>query len=180
MRADAEATLPPLLATVKAHGGRIISGHDPALVAMLATEDPVELRQEATGGRLHPVDVVRALDGPIGHDSMVVVGVGHFWSFPIMYLRGRPPEQFRVTYDFGSIGQGLPTAIGCAAARPERPTVLFEGDGSLLMQIQELETLRRVNLPVLVVVMNDDGYGAEIHKLRAKGLNAAAATFAPV
>ena len=180
VRADTEVLVPALLAASEVDTeASTASGHDPELLAALRSEDPVELRQPARPGRLHPVDVVAVLGQALDADTMVVVGVGHFWSFPIMYLKGRPPSRFRVTYDFGSIGQGLPTAIGCASADSSHPTVLFEGDGSLVMQIQELETLRRTGLPVLVVIMNDDGYGAEIHKLRAKQLDAAAAEFAP-
>lgn len=179
VRADANALVPALLAAVEACRSNALDGHDAALVGALRDEPAVEHKQPTRADRLHPVDVVAEFDRALDADTMVVVGVGHFWSFPIMYLTGRPPHLFKVTYDFGSIGQGLPTAIGCAAARPERPTVLFEGDGSIVMQIQELETLRRIGLPLLVVVMNDDGYGAEIHKLRAKGLDAAPAEFPP-
>jgi len=47
--------------------------------------------------------------------------------------------------------------------------VLFDGDGSLMMHVQELETIRRHGLNILVVVMNDGAYGSEVHKLRAEG-----------
>ena len=61
--------------------------------------------------------------------------------------------------------------MGVAAARPDRPVVLFDGDGSFLMNVQELETIRRHELNVLIVVMNDGAYGSEVHKLRAEGLS---------
>ena len=48
--------------------------------------------------------------------------------------------------------------------------VLFDGDGSLLMHIQELETIVRHHLNILIVVINDGAYGSEVHKLRAEGL----------
>jgi thiamine pyrophosphate-dependent acetolactate synthase large subunit-like protein len=60
--------------------------------------------------------------------------------------------------------------MGVAAARPDRTVVLFDGDGSLLMHVQELETIRRLGLRILICVMNDGAYGSEIHKLRAEGL----------
>ena len=49
--------------------------------------------------------------------------------------------------------------------------LLIEGDGSLLMHVQELETVRREGLRMLMAIINDGGYGAEIHKFRAGGLD---------
>ena len=72
--------------------------------------------------------------------------------------------------EFGAIGNGISYAMGVAAARPDRTVVLFEGDGSLMMHVQELETIRRHGLKVLIVLMNDGAYGSEVHKLRSEGL----------
>jgi acetolactate synthase-1/2/3 large subunit len=68
-------------------------------------------------------------------------------------------------------------AIGGAAARTNGKVVLFEGDGSLLMHIQQLETIKRHRLKLLICVLNDGAYGAEIHKLRADGVDDSGAIF---
>jgi thiamine pyrophosphate-dependent acetolactate synthase large subunit-like protein len=47
---------------------------------------------------------------------------------------------------------------------------MFDGDGSLMMHIQELETMKRHGMQILIVVMNDGAYGSEVHKLRSEGL----------
>jgi thiamine pyrophosphate-dependent acetolactate synthase large subunit-like protein len=47
--------------------------------------------------------------------------------------------------------------------------VLFDGDGSLMMHVQELETIKRHRLNILIVVINDGAYGSEVHKLRSEG-----------
>jgi len=60
--------------------------------------------------------------------------------------------------------------MGVAAARPDKTVVLFDGDGSLMMHVQELETIKRHRLNILIVVMNDAAYGSELHKLRAEGM----------
>ena len=60
--------------------------------------------------------------------------------------------------------------MGVAAAHPDRPVILIDGDGSALMHIQELETFHRHNLKILTIVMNDGAYGSEVHKLRADGI----------
>ena len=70
---------------------------------------------------------------------------------------------------FGAIGSGLPAAIGIAAARGDGKVMLIEGDGSMPMHIQELETIRRHGIRMLICAVNDGGYGAEVHKFRAQG-----------
>jgi hypothetical protein len=64
-----------------------------------------------------------------------------------------------------------------SAARTNGKVVLFEGDGSLLMHIRELETIKRHRLKLLICVLNDGAYGAEIHKLRAHGVDDSGAIF---
>lgn len=90
------------------------------------------------------------------------------------------PEYLKITLDFGSVGLGLGTALGMARARADCPTIVFVGDGGLLMSIGELETVVREDLPLVVVVMNDAAYGAEVHILQAQSLSGDKATFADV
>ena len=72
-----------------------------------------------------------------------------------------------MTNEFASIGLGFGTALGVAKAAPEATTVLFIGDGGFVMTMSELETAAREDLPLVVIVMNDCAYGAELHLLRA-------------
>jgi acetolactate synthase I/II/III large subunit len=90
-------------------------------------------------------------------------------------MRGRKPEQFHALREFGAIGNSI--AIGVAAARNNGKVVLLEGDGSLIMHIQELETIRRHGLRLLICVLNDGAYGAEIHELRQDGIDESGAGF---
>src|SRR5947209_9330531 len=81
---------------------------------------------------------------------------------------------------FGAVGNGLCYALGVAAARRQGQggkIVLFEGDGGLLFNIQELETLKRQGYRILICAMNDGGYGSEFHKLRADGIDDHLAVF---
>jgi thiamine pyrophosphate-dependent acetolactate synthase large subunit-like protein len=96
------------------------------------------------------------------------------------YVSVKDPSWFTHTQDFGSVGLGIGTALGVARARPERQTVLFIGDGGLLMSMGELETIIREDLPMVVFVMNDAAYGAEVHILRGQNLPVAKAEFADV
>jgi len=61
---------------------------------------------------------------------------------------------------FGSMGYGLPAAIGACMAAGRRRTILVEGDGSLQPQLQELQTIRRENLPIKLIVVNNGGYSS--------------------
>ena len=82
------------------------------------------------------------------------------------------PEHFISGTDFGSIGLGLPTAIGMAVGNRELPTCLFSGDGGFMMGgLNEFNTAVRTGLDLIVVVCNDSAYGAEHIQLKAKGLN---------
>jgi thiamine pyrophosphate-dependent acetolactate synthase large subunit-like protein len=113
--------------------------------------------------------VVEALEKALPRDWQMVNSSGHCsWFFAQM--PSRPQENFLTIREFGAIGNGISFAMGVAAARPERPVVLFDGDGSLMMHVQELETIRRHRMNILIVVMNDGAYGSEVHKLRSEGL----------
>ena len=102
-------------------------------------------------------------------DWEIVNSSGHCsWFFAQM--PSRPQEKFLSIREFGAIGNGISFAMGVAAARPDEPVVLFDGDGSLMMHVQELETIKRHGLNILIIVMNDGAYGSEVHKLRSEGL----------
>ena len=127
-------------------------------------------------GLLDPRDVVAALEESLPADWELVNSSGHC-SYFFAQMPSRPQERFLTIREFGAIGNGISFAMGVAAARPDRTTVLFDGDGSLLMHIQELETIRRHGLNILIIVLNDGAYGSEIHKLRAEGLSDDGAVF---
>jgi len=127
-------------------------------------------------GLLDPREVVSALDELIPPSWYSVNSSGHCSCF-FAQMKNRPADKFLTIREFGAIGNGLSFAMGVAIAKPEERVVLFDGDGSLLMHIQELETIVRHNLNILIVVMNDGAYGSEVHKLRATGLPEQGAVF---
>jgi len=155
---------------------RVADWRSPALAAQLAGS-PFEGPYGETGDGLHdPGAVVAELDRALPSDWELVNSSGHC-SYFFAQMPSRPQELFLTIREFGAIGNGISFAMGVAAARPDRPVVMFDGDGSLLMHIQELETIRRHGLNILVIVMNDGAYGSEIHKLRAEGLSDSGAVF---
>ena len=85
--------------------------------------------------------------------------------------RCRKGVEIQYSYGFGAVGQGIGVAIGTGAGNPGRQHVAVEGDGSLMFNLQELETIVRHKMQMVLVVWNDAGYGAEVHKLVAKGFD---------
>ncbi len=148
----------------------------PALAEAIATTPADGMAFPAQEGVHDPRDVAMALDTAIPMDWELVNSSGHC-SYYVAQMPRRPYERFLTIREFGAIGNGISFAMGAAAACPERPVVMFDGDGSLLMHVQELETIRRHGLNILIVVLNDGAYGSEIHKLRAEGLSDSGAVF---
>jgi acetolactate synthase-1/2/3 large subunit len=75
-------------------------------------------------------------------------------------FRNRPGQRFFLTSGLGSMGYGLPAAIGACTGSGGRQTLCIESDGSLMLNLQELATLRQSVLPITVIVMNNNGYAS--------------------
>ncbi|MDI3212132.1 thiamine pyrophosphate-binding protein [Arthrobacter sp. AL12] len=119
------------------------------------------------GGRIDPRVLSRELDTMLPADRIVSIDSGNFMGYPSTYLKVPDEFGFCFTQAFQSIGLGLYTAIGAALARPDRLPVLGAGDGGFLMGISELETAVRLELPLVCIIYNDAGYGAEVHHFGA-------------
>jgi acetolactate synthase-1/2/3 large subunit len=109
------------------------------------------------------------LDRLLPADRNVVYDAGNFLA-AAPYVSVPSPSNFKQASDFSSIGMGFGTALGYARGTPDRTTVLFIGDGSFLMTMGELETVARENIPLVIVLMNDCAYGAELHFLKMRSM----------
>jgi acetolactate synthase I/II/III large subunit len=170
LRADARLGVEGLTAALPAgSGGRSGTWRSPAIAARIRDSKPDSHVFEIEPGLLDPRHVVEALEKALPQDWEMVNSGGHCsWFFAQM--PSRPQEKFLTIREFGAIGNGISFAMGVAAARPDRTVVLFDGDGSLMMHVQELETIKRHRLNILIVVINDGAYGSEVHKLRSEGM----------
>ena len=173
LRADARLGVEALTAALPA---REQSWRNNALADRIRTEPPDSMRFDVEPGLLDPRDAVVALEDALPAEWELVNSSGHCSAF-FAQMPSRPNERFLTIREFGAIGNGTSFAMGVAAARPDSTVVLFDGDGSLLMNIQELETIARHGLNILIVVMNDGAYGSEVHKLRSEGLSEAGSVF---
>ena len=124
---------------------------------------------EGDGERIDPRTLSIALDDLLPAERTVAVDSGNFMGYPSMYLSVPDEAGFCFTQAFQAIGLGLATAIGAAIARPDRLAVAALGDGGALMGVSELETIARLGLPMVVVVYDDEAYGAEVHHFGPDG-----------
>jgi thiamine pyrophosphate-dependent acetolactate synthase large subunit-like protein len=129
----------------------------------------VPFKDESDGERIDPRALSVALDDLLPAERTVAVDSGNFMGYPSVYLSVPDEAGFCFTQAFQSIGLGLATAIGAAVARPDRLTVAALGDGGALMGVSELETVARLGLPMVVVVYDDEAYGAEVHHFGPDG-----------
>ena len=123
----------------------------------------------STAERIDPRVLSTALDDVLPAERVVAIDSGNFMGYPSAYLAVPDERGYCMTQAFQSIGLGLATAIGAALAQPERLPVAALGDGGALMGASELETVVRLGLPMVVVVYNDAGYGAEVHHFGPHG-----------
>jgi acetolactate synthase I/II/III large subunit len=129
----------------------------------------VPYSDEGGDGLIDPRTLSIALDDMLPVQRTVSVDSGNFMGYPSMYLAVPDADAFCFTQAYQSIGLGLPSAIGAAVARPDRLTVAALGDGGALMAVSELETVVRLGLPMLIVVYDDEAYGAEVHHFGPDG-----------
>jgi thiamine pyrophosphate-dependent acetolactate synthase large subunit-like protein len=129
----------------------------------------VPIEDTSTPERIDPRVLSIALDDVLPRERVVSIDSGNFMGYPSAYLAVPDHFGYCMTQAFQSIGLGLATAIGAALAQPDRLAVAALGDGGALMGASELETVARLELPMLVVVYNDAAYGAEVHHFGPSG-----------
>ncbi|WP_329261640.1 thiamine pyrophosphate-binding protein [Actinoallomurus sp. NBC_01490] len=144
----------------------------PALAARLARERrwrDVPYDDDSDEVTIDPRTLSIALDDLLPAERTVAVDSGNFMGYPAMYLEVPDVDGLVFTQAYQSIGLGLATAIGAAVARPHRLTVAALGDGGALMGVAELETAVRLGLGLVIVVYDDEAYGAEVHHFGPSG-----------
>ena len=125
--------------------------------------------QDKPNDGMDPRLLARELGKAIPKGALLTCGAGHFFSWPAMYAAIPDDVEIQFSYQFGAVGQGLCIAVGTSAGNPGRPHIVVEGDGSMMFNLQELDTVCREGQQMVLLVWNDAGYGAEVHKLKAKG-----------
>jgi acetolactate synthase-1/2/3 large subunit len=118
------------------------------------------LRYGTSDEWLKPQQVVQTLQRlTAGTDVIVTTGVGQHQMWAMQYLVSEQPRSFITSGGLGTMGYGIPAAIGAKAARPEATVVCVDGDGCFQMTAQELATAALEDLPIVVVLLNNAHLG---------------------
>lgn len=164
VRADAKLAAQGLLARLSGQARRTGLRTEETEAKIRSFRDPALFDIEPNV--LDVREAIAALDIALPKDWAIVGASGHSFFFSATGMRGRAPSDFISLKDFGEIGSHLSYAIGVAVGRDDGKVAVIDGDGSLMMHIQELETIQRHGLRLLIIALNDGAYGAEVHKLR--------------
>jgi len=92
-------------------------------------------------------------------EGTIVSDIGFFRHYGVLFARADQPFGFLTSAGCSSFGYGIPAAIGAQMARPGQPTFLIAGDGGFHSNSADLETIARLNLPIVTVVVNNDTNG---------------------
>ncbi len=95
----------------------------------------------------------------IDQNPLIATGVGQHQMWSSQYFKFRKPRHWMTSAGLGTMGFGLPAAMGAQAAYPDRLVVDIDGDGSFLMNVQELATLHCEKLPVKILLLNNQHLG---------------------
>ncbi|WP_290630798.1 biosynthetic-type acetolactate synthase large subunit [Aquisalimonas sp.] len=108
---------------------------------------------------IQPHYVVELLNKATGGNAIISTGVGQHQMWAAQYCDFREPRLWLTSGSMGTMGYGLPAAIGAQFACPDKIVVDIDGDGSIRMNLGEMETVTNYNLPVKVLLLNNLGDG---------------------
>ena len=106
-----------------------------------------------------PQYIVEVFDEMTDDDTIVTTGVGQHQMWAWQYWTWTEPRTWVTSHGLGTMGYGLPSAIGAKVAAPDQDVVCFDGDGSFLMTCQELSVAVRESLDITIVILNNDAIG---------------------
>lgn len=109
--------------------------------------------------RFHPLNIIKTIGGIVDSEAIITTDVGQHQMWVAQVYPFKRPRTLLTSGGLGTMGFGLPAAIGAALANPGRRVVCISGDGSILMNIQELATLADLNLDVKVIIFNNGHLG---------------------
>ncbi len=108
---------------------------------------------------IKPQEVIETVNKITGDNAIVVSDVGQHQMFTALYYKFDKPRQWLNSGGLGTMGYGLPAAVGAQVANPDKTVVCFTSDGSVQMNIQELATCTQYNVPLKLVIINNNALG---------------------
>ncbi|MCS6776629.1 MAG: biosynthetic-type acetolactate synthase large subunit [Chloroherpetonaceae bacterium] len=110
-------------------------------------------------GKLYAEYVIEQISEVFDHDCIMTTDVGQHQMWAAQYFKCRRPRQWITSGGLGTMGYGLPAAIGAQFACPDKRVVCLSGDGSFQMMTQELMTATVYGLPIVTVIINNKSLG---------------------
>ncbi|WP_303818494.1 acetolactate synthase 2 catalytic subunit [Actinobacillus minor] len=110
-------------------------------------------------GDIEPTALLHTLSQRKPKNAVVTTDVGQHQMWSAQHMQHFAPENFITSAGYGTMGFGLPAAIGAVKARPADPVILITGDGSFMMNVQELGSIKRGNLPVKILLLDNQRLG---------------------
>lgn len=110
-------------------------------------------------GKVRMGEVVRLVSELTNGEAIIVTDVGQNQMMAARYYKFTSPDTFVTSGGMGTMGFGLPAAIGAKLGKPERQVVAFLGDGGFQMTIQEMGTILQYKIPVKIIILNNDFLG---------------------
>lgn len=126
-------------------------------VAALKAEYP--WRYDHPGEAIYAPALLKTLSERKPAETVITTDVGQHQMWAAQHMRFSRPENFITSSGLGTMGFGLPAAVGAQVARPEDTVVCISGDGSFMMNVQELGTIKRKQLPVKIVLLDNQRLG---------------------
>lgn len=122
---------------------------------------PLDGRQFTRTSPIGHFQFVDRLSDVIPEDRLVISGSSGL-AVEVFYaaFRNKRGQRVFLTSGLGAMGYGLPAAMGACLGADRQPTVCVESDGSLMLNLQELATLKQLNLPLTLIIMNNNGYAS--------------------
>ncbi|XP_034707302.1 acetolactate synthase 3, chloroplastic-like [Vitis riparia] len=111
------------------------------------------------GEAIPPQYAIQVLDELTNGNAIISSGVGQHQMWAAQFYKYKGPRQWLSSSGLGAMGFGLPAAMGAAVAKPDAVVVDIDGDGSFIMNVQELATIRVENLPVKIMLLNNQHLG---------------------
>lgn len=153
IQADVDDVLAQLLPQIDAQPRNEWRGK----VAELQQEFPCAIPQ-ATDPLSH-YGLINAVAACVNDDAIIATDVGQHQMWTAQAYPLNRPRQWLTSGGLGTMGFGLPAAVGAALANPDRKVLCFSGDGSLMMNIQEMATAAENQLDVKIILMNNEALG---------------------
>jgi len=151
----AETALDDILNYAEKHDIKLDIGGWQDYAFNLKKEHQLDFNRDATA--IQQAEVMELLSGMLTEDTKLTTGVGNHQMFAAQYLVSLKPKTFLTSGGYGTMGFALPTAIGAHYANPEATIIAIDGDGSLLMNLGELFSVGKYQLPVKVLLLNNHG-----------------------